>query len=249
MARSYIIFIGEYRMTISYNIQQSRLSTTPDDYFARVSLNSSVDIDRIIDRMIEQGSTITKADTFAVIEEAIKATESLLLDGFRVNFGGLVQLYPKIKGKFTGPLDSYNNSRHKLDVGTTPGARVRKALQQKGKVKQQESILPEPNIYQVFDFESDEINGPITTGGICSIRGNRLKFNGDSTDEGIYFIRTSDNSEVRISHIFRNMPKELVFSVPNTIIAEESYYLEVRTRVFDGADLRSDRFNATFTAA
>jgi len=236
-------------MTISYNIQQSRLSTSTDDYFARVSLTSSADIDRIIARMIEQGSTITKSDAYAVIEEAIKATESLLIDGMRVNFGGLVQLYPKIKGKFTGPLDSYNSSRHKLDVGATPGGRVRKALKQNGQVKQQEAVLPEPNIYQVFDFESDEINGPITLGGICSIRGNRLKFNSDSSDEGIYFIRTTDNSEIRISHIFKNMPKELVFTVPKTLIAEESYYLEVRSRILDGADLRIDRFNASVTAA
>lgn len=39
--------------------------------------------------MLDRGSTVSRTDIVAVLEDAIEACESLLLDGMRVNFGGL----------------------------------------------------------------------------------------------------------------------------------------------------------------
>ena len=50
-------------MAIRYALFENHLTSDPDDYTAQVRITGSADLDVIAQRMIDQGSAVTKAET------------------------------------------------------------------------------------------------------------------------------------------------------------------------------------------
>ena len=70
-------------MPIYYALFENNLTSDPDDYMAMVQPIGAADLDAIIERMIQQGSTVTKADTVSVLEDYFTTIENMLLEGDR----------------------------------------------------------------------------------------------------------------------------------------------------------------------
>ena len=153
-------------MAISYALFENHLTSDPNDYAAQVRITGSADLDVIAQRMIDQGSTVTKPDILAVLEEAMKAIEGCLLDGYRVQLSGLCELFPRIKGVFNGITDTFDASRHRVDVGANPGARIRRRIREGATVTKTETIKPAPALLEYVDLGSGQTNGNITAGNI-----------------------------------------------------------------------------------
>jgi hypothetical protein len=228
-------------MTIKYALFQNRLTADPNDYAARVQQTGSINLDGLAQRIIDQGSTVTMPDILAVLENMIQATESFLLEGYRVNLGGLCELYPRLKGSFLGITDSFNNSRHRLELGAKPGSRLRTAFREKAAVVKAETILPAPSLLNFIDQASGLTDGQVTPGNIGTINGHRLKFDPLAPDEGIYFIDSTGGTEYKVTLLQKNKPSQLVFLVP-AIPASLQLFLEVR--VHYGTELRTGRLDA-----
>ncbi len=234
-------------MTINYALFENHLTSDPEDYAAQVRITGSAGLEVVAQRMVDQGSTVTKPDILAVLEDAIKAIESCLLDGNRVQLGGLCELFPRIKGVFNGITDTFDASRHRVDVGANPGARVRKTVREGATVTKTETIKPAPALLEYVDLGSGETNGKITSGNIGTINGHRLKFNPDQNDNGIYFVNIDTAAEVKVTTIQKNKPGQLVFLAPG--MPDGQYYLEVRTRFRDSAELRTGRLDEILESA
>ncbi len=228
-------------MSIKYKLQENKLTTETDLYAAHVQQTGTVGLDDIVQRMLAQGSTVTRTDIVAVLEEAIKATELCLLDGFRVSFGGLFDLFPRIKGKFDGITDSFDSARHLVDVAARPGIRIRKAIRNNAVVTRVEAVKPAPSPLAYSDLGSGQVNQTVTSNAIGTINGHRLKYDQSQADEGIFFC-DDVNPEVRITAVQNNTPSQLVFQVPD-LSAFSDCYLEVRVRF--GTELRAGRLNAS----
>ncbi len=228
-------------MAIKYVLRKNNLVEEPDIYAAGVQISGSVGLEQIADRIVEQGTTVRRADVLAVLENAITAIDTLLLDGFRVNLGGLCDLFPRIRGKFEGPSDSYDPSRHKVDVSANPGKRIRSAVREQATVEKQQTIKPVPDL---VSYGNTGLPGSPSIG---TITGYRLKFNTDQGDEGIFFVSTTDASETRVSPptIQLNKPSRLVFLNPT--LSSGTYWLEVRTRYTPEGELRVGRFDGAIT--
>ena len=208
----------------------------------------SADLDRIVQRMLERGSTTTSADILAVLEDTIGACESMLLDGMRVNFGSLVELFPRMRGVFTSATDTYDPARHSLDVGANPGSRVRKAVRDNATVVKEEAVKPAPNPIEYRDVGSDTTNDQLTPGNIGQLSGSRLKFDAAAADEGLYFLPVALGAETKVDTVQRNKPAQVVFLVPAGLVAGQ-YRLEARVRISGGTELRSGRLDAVLTVA
>ena len=198
--------------------------------------------------MLEQGSTTTKADILAVMEDQIKAIESLILDGKRVELGGLVILYPKIKGVFSNVNDTYTPARHQIDAGATAGIRLKNRLKSDARLEKVETVKPKPSLVQFKDWGSNEVNGMLTINNIGSITGHRLKYNAENDDEGIFFIKTDDNTETKVTVVQKNKPGELVFLIPGSLTAG-TYNLEVRVRISNGTEIRQSMLDDVLTVS
>lgn len=234
-------------MPIHYALFENNLTADPDDYAAIAQAIDSADLDRVVQRMIDRGSTTTRADILAVLEDAIGACESLLVDGMRVNLGGLVELFPRVRGVFTGAGDAFDPARHTIDVGANPGARVRATVRGDASVVKDEAIKPTPNPIEYRDIATDTTNGQVTPDNIGQLTGSRLKYDPDQPDEGIYFLPTGVGGETKVATVQKNKPSQLVFLIPT--LTSGDYQIEVRARISGGTELRSGRLDVILTVA
>ena len=232
-------------MPIHYALFENNLTADPDDFAAIVQVVDSTDLDALVQRMVERGSTTTRADILAVLEDAIGACEALLLDGMRVNFGGLVELFPRVRGVFTGATDAFDAARHAVDVGANPGSRIRKTVRDNATLVKDEAVKPAPNPIEFRDIGSDTSNGQVTPGNIGQLSGNRLKFDDAQADEGAYFVPVTLGSATKVTTVQKNKPSQLVFLIP-TLVAGD-YQIEVRARIAGGTELRTGRLDAILT--
>ena len=237
-------------MAIEYALFENHLTSDPDDYAATVKSGGTADLEQIADRMIDQGSTTTKADILAVLEDTLQACESYLLDGFRVDFGGLCRLGVSVSGVFNGITDTFDESRHRVDATAVAGKRIRKTVRENASVTKVETVLPAPAPLEFVDLATGEMNNTITKNNIGTINGHRLKFNPAAADEGIFIIDEVAPGETKITAIQKNKPAQLVFLVPDVAPAGIPLELEVRARLGDAtSELRTGRLNAVLTMA
>lgn len=229
-------------MPVHYALFDNHLTPDPNDMMAVVQPGDSADINEIADRMVAGGSTVGRPDIIAVLETLLPVTEALLLEGRRVQFGGLFEMFPRVRGVFTSATDSFDPARHKVDVAANPGAKIRAAVRQNATVVKDETILPAPNLVEFFDLGSGTANESLTPGNIGRITGNRLKYNPDAADEGIYLIDAMP-TEYKVTNVLDNKPSRLTFLIPDIVGA--TFRLEVRARVGGSDQLRSGQLDAT----
>jgi hypothetical protein len=233
-------------MTIDYALYKNKLTEDTDLYAARALITSSADLEAIADRIAEQNTCVSRTECLAVLESSVQAVQNMLLEGARVNFGGLFDLYPCIKGKFNSITDHYDPSRHKVDIGATPGSRVRKFVRDNAVVGKLDTILPQPLVLEYDDLASGTKNTTVTLKKIGTIRGSRLSFNQEDPTEGIFFVGIINFEDIKVTAIQKNKPSELVFQVPDLLPANT--YLEVRKHFSTEGELRKGRLDHTLAA-
>lgn len=232
-------------MPINYALYQNNLTSDPNAFIARARVTGSADRAAIVRRMVQQGSTTTEGDIAAVMEDMGKAIQALLLEGYRVNIG-ICEFYLRISGRFNGPTDSFDSSRHQVGVVATAGRRLRNAVRRNATVRKVETVLPAPSPLAFVDLASGQTDGAITPGSIGTVNGSRLKFDPTRPDEGIYLVPADAGPAIRVDSVERNRPRQLVFLVPAGLSGD--YTLEVRARVRGGAELRTGRLEARLRA-
>ena len=163
-----------------------------------------------------------------------------------MNLGGLVEIYPRLRGIFNGIDDSYDPTRHRLDVATSPGARLRHGVRSRGTVEKVLGIKPAPVLLSYIDLATGDTNDSLTPATIGTIRGSRLKYNPAQPDEGIFFTPVAGGVPQKATAVQKNKPSELIFLVPT--LAPGAYQLEVRARMQNGTELRTGRLDPLLTA-
>ena len=230
---------------------ENHVTSDPNDYAGIVQISGSADGDDLVQDIIDQGSTVTKPDILAVTADLMLAVRRRLEMGQRVNYFGMAEYFPRVKGVFNGPTDPWDPARHRVDVGSNPGIELREAVRAAATVERVAALKPAPNLIEYFDFGSDSANDQVTPGSAGRISGSRLKFAAATADEGIYFVATA-GGETKVDLVTYNKPGRLDFLVPATLLPG-TYNLEVRARMGrppagpDTRELRLARLDATLT--
>ena len=238
-------------MPIQYALYENHITSDPNDYAAAVQITASADGDDLVQDIIDQGTTVTKPDILAVTAALMLALQRRLEMGQRVNYFGMSDYFPRVKGVFDGPVDPWDPARHHLDVGTSPGSELRDAVRAGATTERVAATKPAPALIQYHDFTSDTNNDTVSVGGAGQIVGSRLKFDAAQADEGIYFVATA-GGETKVAMVTYNKPGRLDFTVPATLLPG-TFNLEVRARQGDppagpdNRELRVGRLDATLT--
>ena len=233
-------------MPINYGLFVNNLTSDPSDYMAMVQPTGTAEMEAIIERMIQQGSTVVKADILSVLEDYHSAIENMVLEGMNVNTPS-ANFGASVKGVFDGQADSFDPSRHQLKGIVSPGKRFRKAIKERGQATKQEAVKPMPNLLEYTDLNSGERNSVLTPGGMGQVVGHRLKFDGSDADQGIYFVAEGGGA-TKVDVVGRNKPGEVMFIVPAGL-ASGDYTLEVRATIHGGEDVRTGALGATLTVS
>ncbi len=236
-------------MPIHYALYENKLTETPNEYAGRVQTLDSVGLNELADQIVDQGTTVRKADILAVLENLCQACENLLIMGFRIQLGGVCELFPRIRGNFVGADDTFEAARHTIDVGANAGGRIRKAVREQATVTKNATILPKPDPLGYADLGSGQVNSTVTVGSIGTVYGARLRTDDTVEGEGIFFVNTADGAETQIppANIQKNSPGELVFLIPD--LEDASYNLQVRAHFSKDGQLRTGTLSAELTVS
>jgi len=232
-------------MPIKYALFENNVTADPDDYMAIVQIGGSAESGDLVQDIIDQGTTVNRPDILAVTAALKLACQRRVEQGQRVNYFGMVEFFPRVKGIFTGATDTFDPARHHIDIGANPGSELREAVRKGATVEKVEAVKPSPNPIEYRDIGSDTTNDQITAGNIGQLSGSRLKFDPGQADEGVFFVATA-GGETKVATVQKNKPAQVVFLVPATLVAG-TYNIEVRARIAGGTELRTGRLDPVLT--
>ena len=236
-------------MPIQYSLVENRLTPDPDDYFAQVTPMDSLDLDGLVQRIMAAGSTVTEPDTRAVLAAVKQEVRLALAEGYRINLDDLVQLSVSITGVFHGITDTYDPSRHTLQLATQSDPGLLTYLRQNGAPVKQAAADNRAVLLTYHDLASTEVNTTITPATIGTLDGARLAYVTTRVDEGLYLVPVGGGPEVKVpvANFQMNKPARLVFLVP--ALTAGQWRLEMRNRpgLTERSPLRIGTLNAILT--
>ncbi|MFA8437039.1 MAG: DNA-binding domain-containing protein [Marinifilaceae bacterium] len=231
-------------MSLKYGLIRNHLTEAEDDYMGMVTDNETVTTEKIVDKMVSRGSTVTKAEALSVIEEFSHAIVDSIANGNNVNTE-LFRIHPSISGVFTDENDGYDKTRHSIRLKINAGPRLAEATS-KIELRKVEITGPQPAIKRFVDLNTKVENESFHPGHFASIKGTLLKFEEEDSNQGIFFI-AADSTETRVTNIARNKPSELMFYIPESL-TPGTYQVEVRTIYNNYKSMRSGRLGIDLTA-
>lgn len=202
-------------MAINFNLQEQYLHGRKK-YFARVRIKNFVNKNEFIDRMLEYGSSITKADVLAVITVFEETVRRICLEGNKINLDNFIQFTPAIAGIFESNNGKYDKTINYTRVTAQVSKVFNKKFNEDAKVEKTVKDEVAPEIHSVKNINTSAINKDYSVRNIISVKGRNLKIlNKDNEYLRFYNEKNRDHFN-KILKFQRNTDKELVFLMPYT---------------------------------
>jgi nucleoid DNA-binding protein len=226
------------------------LTEDPDDFYAKVISERTLDTDDICDSAVDRGNAPTTKEAMKInVELFFKEMSYQLKDGYSVNTGYFTAT-PQVKGVFRNILDRFDKLRHSLYFLFSQGEILRKALDE---VSVEITGTGEAGmvIAEVVDVKTGSVNDRMTPNRNLRIRGSKLKLVGEHADVGVYFVNEATGEQIKVEadEIVDNRPSELVIIVPQ--LASGLYTLKVSTQYAGSSTVlkepRTTSFDKTLT--
>jgi len=229
-------------MTLPFILRKNHLTEREDDYLAQTVVFETTEMEVIIRNAVKRHSSLNEVDASLAVNAVFEQIYEELLAGNNV-ITPMCNIRLSIAGVFDGDQMDFNPEYHKINLNFSPGVNFRK-LTQEVKLKKMAAadILPELDLFE--DSETASKNEKITPGKGGIVKGSKLKIDKDKADEGLFFI-AADNTEHKVTTYMRNMPSELIFTIPDGLTAGK-YSLEIRTYL-EGKTLRTGQLDYELT--
>ena len=225
-----------------YSLESNHLTSDPNDYFARVRVNGSIDQKTLISDMLNRGTTLNQPELEGTLKLLFDVCVARLAEGYNVHTP-LGDMTLSLKGVFNGIEDSYDSSRHVLDVSISSTPELRQSIKNTVSLSRVERTSKRPQPEEYHDLYSGETNGPLVAGNLGRLMGTNMKFDPEDASQGIYFI-AAEGTETKIENVGINKPSELIFNIPTTLTSGD-YTVEVRAMI--GKNIESGRLPVTLT--
>jgi hypothetical protein len=214
---------------LEYTLHENKLKGDPDSFYAKVSNTGTATIDDLIDEATGSGSTLTRAEAYAFLEEFNRAELKFLKAGYRINTE-MYNISHSISGIFNNRKDKYDAIRHSVNINVSPGTKL-KSIESEFSPTVIEYTQELPVIDMVKDITSQTANEKLTPGGVADITGHRLSFDNNDPNQGVFLV-SIDGLTYRASVFIRLKPSELIFTIPEEA-KPGTYFIEVRA-IFNG---------------
>lgn len=111
-------------MPVNYYLRSNELTKDEDDHIAVVKSRDHADLNHLVERILEGGSSLARGDVIGVMEEFQRALIALLSEGYSV--ATLFAVFSSsIRGVFNGVSDTFDPARHNLVPNVNPGKRLK----------------------------------------------------------------------------------------------------------------------------
>lgn len=216
---------------IKYHLTENQLTDRADDFMAQAQSVANFDLEAIIARMLQRGTLVTKTDILPVLNNFEETIVDILKEGNSISLP-LFHASFSISGVFNGPMDSFDASRHKLNINVSKGILLRDA-QSTIKLEKTDTVAPALYILEVKDSVSGLVNQTLTPSGVLEIYGSHIKIDGTDSTCGLYFVDAA-GEETKASTIVHNKPSTLIVAIP--ALAAGVYQIKLITQ-FNGSSL------------
>ena len=231
-------------MPIDFVVVKNKLPGNEERYRAMVRPFRTIGEEEVIARMLELGTTVSRADIMGTMEVQAVAIVSLVLEGYNVNTE-LANYGVAIQGNFDTAEDTFDPQRHHIVARVGPGRRLRRAVRQRAEVSRDFLQPAAPILLSYRDVRSDSVDSLATPGGMGYLYGKALTFDPADPRQGIFFVSITGET-IAVKEIGPRKPSELFFLVPPLLQGE--YWLEVRALPYGrGEDIRAGRLERRLT--
>jgi len=232
---------------LKYSLTENLLTPDEGDYMAQVADVRSYDMEDILERMLDRGTSLSKGDAQLTLQVFEETLTNILKDGGAITTP-LFNIYPSVSGVFRGAEDRFDSSRHRVNLNLNPGKKLRDA-EAAIETEKVNVADPVPMIIQVIDTLSSTTNDQLTPGGVMTLVGSRLKVIPDDATNGIFLIADSNGAETKCPTLVENKPARLIAMIPSGL-ASGTYTLEVRSNYSSGVATQTTkvgRFSKSLT--
>jgi len=210
---------------LKYSLIENLLTERTDDYMAVVQPLSSYAMDAVIAHLLKRGTSLTKTDVGAVVNAIQETVVDITNEGSTINTP-LISTSFSISGVFEGPLDTFDPTRHKLNINITKGTLLR-ALEGNITLEKTTAVNPLPQILEVKDSVSGKVNDVLTPNGVVELFGNNIKIAGDDAECGLWFVPASGQA-LKAQVVVQNKPATIITMIP--ALPAGTYTLKVVTQ-------------------
>ncbi|MDR3327897.1 MAG: DUF4469 domain-containing protein [Prevotellaceae bacterium] len=221
---------------LNYSLHENLLTERTDDYAAQAHASAVYTREQFISLMLQRGTLVTKTDIVAVLNNIEETVAYIIENGGQLNLP-LFNTSFSISGVFEGAVDSFDPNRHKLHVNLHKGTLVRDA-EKLVKVAKVNTPSPQPQILEVRDSVSGEVDTALTSGGVVEINGINIKISGDEHVCGLFFV-DEGNNEIKAVTLVSNKPATVFAIIPE--LPHEDYRVKIVTQYSGHRDLREPK--------
>lgn len=208
---------------IEYKLEKNELTADPNDYRAVVVNARVYTEEEFMDRMLESGAGLTRSDILSVRAAYKQTALNIIKEGSLIN-DDLFNMSFTMPGKYH-PADE--TEHHALEIHLHPSRELREAAARL-KPRRVSASGKEPLITAALDVNSNTADR-ISGGGICILKGNKIKVTGSHPDVGLYFKEVSGAGVTKFSGPFaENLPSRLMFQAPS--LPAGVYRLSIKTQ-------------------
>lgn len=212
-------------MSLKYFLIDNPLTPDPTDHRAVSKHDKTATEEDVIDLISYRNVGVSRSQIKAVLDEYIVAVQRLLKEGNKIQVP-LVSITPTVAGVFLDNKDNFDRARHGVNINVRAGVE----LAAMAALIEPERVQPEPSIPVIntfLDITSGQEDQLITPGQPAKVFGLNLRIDIADAKQGVYFVRTDNNKETKVSVFVDNQPSKLAFVVPN--LSKGEYLLRIRT--------------------
>jgi hypothetical protein len=231
-------------MSIEFKLVRGSHLLDPDQYLGRV-IARTADLEQLVDRVMEHGSSVCRSDVLSVLEDYFAALENMLVEGWTV-ITPVAVYRVTMQGVFEGRLDDFDPERHQVTVQVATGRRLRQRVPARARVERRMGTPPVPKVAEYLDVTTGAVHSTVTPGGQGMIVGEHIKFDQSDAAQGIFFV-AADATATRVESVAWNGIRKHIFLVP--ALAPGEYDLQVRASFNGNGDVRTGALLEKLTVA
>jgi hypothetical protein len=218
---------------MQYFVAENHLTEIQGDMIAIPIPDGTIDKEGLATHVMDRGSTVTRTDlvaTMNIIEEVIVSFSER---GYTFNLP-LFNTSFSISGPIDGVQGAFDGNNNKLNLNISKGVSLRSVA---GKVKLFKTTAPNknmPEILEVKDAKSGEVNTILTPNRIVELYGNNIKISSDEENAnacGLWFV-ADDGTAVKAETFSDNKASRVVANIPD--LKTGSYQVKIVTQYTSG---------------
>jgi nucleoid DNA-binding protein len=196
-------------MSIKYEVFRNGL-THPATFAARIRPAQNVRLATLVSE-ISAETSLAPSDIQAVVTNLISRVQEELTRGNSVTIDGLVTFGTSLTARIDTMTDPLPKDA-KLNVSTRAHPALAGSLRQKATLERVTAPSPGPVLLYLNALFGDKRG--IGCGDVMELKGERLRFDPDQEDAGVFFTDSGTNMEYRAKNYIDIEEKRLTFLVP-----------------------------------